>query len=166
MAKLRIVADTSVMKAAYVRETLPYQGNPFDITRRATPILDAIRLKSVLAFAPETLPYEFFKSLYREAHPREVAPTIEVDVADLHALDFMRLRITYTPSDLIAASAWNLMREADIPPPDSWFVACAMYHDAELWFTHRQSDRVVENAQKQHRKTFVLTEKHFVTDSP
>jgi hypothetical protein len=49
-----------------------------------------------------------------------------------------------------------------VSPPDSWFLAAAIHTDAELWYSHRHQDGIVEQAEKLHRdRVFVLTERKF-----
>ncbi len=162
MAVRRIVPDTSILLAGYFRERLSYQGQDFDATRRAKPVVDAIRGKIVRAFAPEALRYEFLKRAYQKSTPRDGQNAIPIEIVNRHVEDFLRLPITYLEGHPLVEDVWRLAREHDIPPTDGWFVACAQSTRATLWLlSQRQKDRLVSSAQRVHPEVSVLTETRF-----
>ena len=76
-------------------------------------------------------------------------------------MDFLSLPITYVPMTEIADRAWELMATKNAPPPDSWYLACAIQNDAELWISHEHKDRLVQHARSAHEEVFLLTERGF-----
>jgi hypothetical protein len=76
VSERRIVPDNSTMIPAFFHETLTVGGNPFDMSARARPIAEAIRLGRVNAFAPDALPIEFLDVAHRKAKPPNAAATI------------------------------------------------------------------------------------------
>jgi len=164
LGRRRIVPDTSIVAAGYGLEA---RGAARHLMPRSQGVLLAIRSREVRAFAPELLATEMLKLLHDEGFGREHAPRITRDQADALANDFLRLPIVYTssppnsPRDTLGAIAWSLMRYAGIAPPDSWFVACAIYHDAELWISHVHADHLLENARAAGCSVHALNEKAF-----
>jgi hypothetical protein len=55
----------------------------------------------------------------------------------------------------------RLVTQANIAPPDSWYLACARQYDAELWISHEHHDRFAEHARACHPKVYLLTEDDF-----
>ena len=153
----RICPDNSVMIPAFFPEEINYRGNPFDTTRRAKPLADAIRAASVDAYAPDQLVYEFTKIAYRKT-----TKGISVEQATEQLQWFRHLRITRVPAGEIEDKAWELITEHGISPPDSWYLACAILYDAELWIQSReQRDHFGDNAWAIHDRVFFLTEHRF-----
>ena len=157
----RIVPDASVMLPAFFSEQIEHKGAGFDLTRSAKPIADAIRLRDVKAFAPDVLLPEFMGSAYRKCSPRRGRSEIALELADRQVSDFLLLPIVYVSSRDLAEDAWELARECGVPPPDSWYLACAMYYDAELWVSHSHEDRFPEQALKAWPRVYLLTERRF-----
>src|SRR5438067_36565 len=60
-----------------------------------------------------------------------------------------------------AVHAWEYSISLQISVADSWFLACAVYYDAELWLSHDHEDQFVQNARKIHRNVFTLLEHTF-----
>jgi len=149
------------MLSAFFREELEIRERVHRLMPRALRVAAAIRSREVVAFAPEVLLPEFTSGALRKSSPRSGAPTIALDKVREQVLDFRRLPVTYVPAEEIADSAWELMAYKKITPPDSWYLACAMQNDAELWITHEQKDRFVEHARSVHQKVFLLTERRF-----
>jgi hypothetical protein len=57
--------------------------------------------------------------------------------------------------------AWNYMTEHRLAPSDSWYLACAVVYDAELWLSHAHADGFAEGARRIHGKVHLLTERRF-----
>ncbi|MGH7213512.1 MAG: type II toxin-antitoxin system VapC family toxin [Tepidisphaeraceae bacterium] len=161
MAERRIVPDNSVMIPAFFPETLPYRGNDFDLSARARPIAESIRLAEVVAFAPDALFQEFLDVAYRKARPRSGGSSIGFDELEQQFIAFAKLDITTVPAPELAATALDLVRNAEISPADSWYVACAIHTDAEIWVSHEHSDGLIEKAKKVHRAVHTLTAERF-----
>ena len=157
----RIVPDTSVMLPAFFREEMTYGDTAFDLTRRAEPLADAIRTGGVKAVAPDLLQYEFLKRAFAKMSPRGKSPTLDADIVENQVLGFMRLDLVYQPMLKLAPIAWDLMRNGRIPPPDSWFLACAIHWEAELWISHEHQDGFARKAREIHRDVHILTDKPF-----
>lgn len=160
MPKRLIVPDASVMVPAYFPETLRYRSNDFDLSRRAKPIVAAISDNAVVAIAPENLICEFTKTAHRK-----IAEGISPKLADAQVDSFLYLFDRYIREKPVAAlvkRAWKLCTENQIPPPDSWYLACAMEHDAELWVSCEiVRDRFVEHAREVYNQVYTLTERPF-----
>jgi predicted nucleic acid-binding protein len=162
MAKSRrIVPDNSVMMPAFFREEVDHGGNPFDLTRRAKPIADAIRMNEVAAFAPDLLFHEFMKGTHDKVSSRGGRPEVDLETASKLVDSFQSLRITYVPASELAERAWDLMANHAISPHDSWYLACAIHTDAELWVSHEHRDGFPSNARKVHEQVHLLTEQRF-----
>lgn len=155
----RIVPDASVMVPAFFPETLDYRGTEFDISKRARQLADAVLKQDVVAIAPEHLIYEFTKCAHRK-----IDEGIDPEQAAGRVNDFLYLwgrGVRTEPMSTLADTAWKLSTENRIAPPDSWYLACALIHGAELWISHRQHDGFADKAQRVHEQVFVLTEDHF-----
>jgi hypothetical protein len=157
----RIVPDNSVMLPAFFEERIQYGGQPFDLSRRAHSLLGAIQSKSVVTFAPEVLLHEFTNKVVEYAWPRAGAPRIDPADAKLQAPAFFRLPITYVPGRRLERHAWTYMTEHRVAPPDSWYLACAVEFDAELWLSHSHADHFAETARSLYAKVYTLTERRF-----
>jgi predicted nucleic acid-binding protein len=157
----RIVPDASVMVPAFFREQIDRSGVPFNLTQAAKPIADAIRRHEVKAFAPEVLLPEFMMGVYRKCGPRNDRGVIEPELVEQQFSDFLALPIVFVPSKQLAEEAWRLARDQGVPPPDSWYAACAVSHDAELWISHPHGDRLAERAQQAGVQVYLLTDVRF-----
>jgi len=157
----RIVPDASVMVPAFFPEALEIDGRSTPLTPRARRFEAAIRSREVVAFAPGLLLHEFTKRAFQKTSGRSGTPVVSLDKVCVLVMDFLSLPITYVPMTEIADSAWELMATRSIPPPDSWYLACAMQYDAELWISHEHRDGVVQHARSAHEKVFLLTERGF-----
>ncbi len=115
-ARRRIVPDASVIVPAFFPEVVEYHNNPFDLSKRAKPLADAILGRSsVVAIAPEHLIYEFMKSAHRK-----VGEKISTGQAKKQVDAFLYLwgqGIQAEPMDNLAESAWKLSTEEGIAPP-------------------------------------------------
>lgn len=158
----RIVPDNSVMLPAFFDETIKYRDNDFDLKRRTAPLLGAILLKSVVTFAPEMLIHEFTKKVGEWAWPGRGKPSrTDPDNANLQVRTFLSLPIIYVPAQKLAKLAWNYMTVLKLGPHDAWYLACAVYNDAELWISTDHKDNIVEKSRQVHKKVFTLTEQRF-----
>lgn len=160
MGKRRIIVpDASVMLPAFFQETRDYRGNAFDYTRRAKPIADAIRRSNVIAVAPDLLYHEFAKRAVVKLHDN---PALGVTVVDSQFQAFLQLPIRMAPArGRLADLAWRYMTGHSIPPPDSWYLACAVLHQAELWISHDHKDGLAQSARKVYPRVYLLTEHTF-----
>lgn len=165
MAKRRrIVPDNSVMMPAFFHERIEFRGNPFDLSHRAKPPVDAIRMHRVDAHAPDLLMYEFMRRAHEKTSVRKGGAGLDAAAVERQILDFLRLsqEIRYQPATELVEDAWNLMLNRQIPPPDSWYLACARYWDAELWISSgEQRDHFAQHARKVYRNVHLLTEERF-----
>ena len=131
------------MRPAFFQETIKFHGRSLNLTQRASRVLAAVQIQEVVAFAPEILRYEFTNSvrdrLWKNEHNK-----VDQDEIDAQVRDFFRLPVTYVPGDRLAEHAWRYMTELDVSPPDSWYLACAVVCDAELWISHDHADRLTE----------------------
>jgi predicted nucleic acid-binding protein len=157
MSARRIVPDNSVLIPAFFKETLVFGGNSFDLSRRSRRVAEAIRGGAVRAFAPDLLHQEFLEVAYRKARPRSGIPVIDLETMKEQFLAFASLRITAVPASELTSTALDLVRSADISPADSWYVACALHADAELWISHDHADKLVDKARSARAKVFTLT---------
>ena len=158
-ARRRIVPDASVVVPAFFPEVMQIGRNSFDLSKRARPLADAILKRAVTAIAPEHLIYEFTQAAHRKR-----GEGIEPEQLTRQLDDFLYLwdqGVVTEPMSTLASSAWRLSVEHGIPPPDSWYLACALKHEAELWVSHRSRDGFADSAKKLHGKVFVLTERRF-----
>jgi len=168
MGKRRIIVpDASVMIPAFFQETGDYLGHSFNYTRRAKPLADAICLRKVTAIAPDLLFHEFAKVAVRK-----ISEGFPSEVAEQQFQAFLRLAIRLEPARVplaegalvegaLAERAWDYMTNGRLAPADSWYVACAVIHDAELWISHEHTDGLVKNARAIHPKVYLLTEQTF-----
>lgn len=163
MPNRRIVPDASVVVSAFFPETMQYRGNPFPLTKRATDLTDAIRRRSVDAVAPEHLIYEFTKV----AHRKWELEGVEIEVATRSIEEFLYMwgtAVRTEPMFGLAEKAWELstQKENKISPPDSWYLACAIANDAELWIaTDEDKDHFATHAKVIYKEVYVLTEMRF-----
>lgn len=156
-----IVPDASVILPAFFPETMEFQGSDFDLTRRAQPLVDAIRMRHVEASAPDMLIYEFTSKALEKAATRGKTPQIDRAIVEQRIEEFLGLPIVYQPARDIAQSVLGVIRNRNIAPPDGWYLACAMYYDAELWISHDHADGFARHAREIHRNVHLLTEKRF-----
>jgi predicted nucleic acid-binding protein len=157
----RIVPDNSVLVPAFFLENIEYLGSPFDLTGRAQPIAAAIRTHSVTTFAPELLRIEFMKAAFSKTFPRDGGNSIPIEKVSRQIDYFRDLPISYVSVENFEQDAWDLSVNHRIPPPDSWYLACAMYYDAELWISQDHRDHFAENARAVYANVHVLTREKF-----
>lgn len=148
----RIVPDASVLIKAYFRE---------EFTDRAKSVRAAIDTKSCVAFAPEMLQAEFFTNAFEKASGRGRPERVPHDELLLKVVDFFALPIIYVPGVELRDIALECVESHGVPPPDSWYVACARYYDAELWISHDHADGLATSARQFHDKVFLLSERAF-----
>src|SRR5262249_24994396 len=136
--------------------------NDFNLSKRAEPLIDAVTRRTVVAFAPDALTYEIMKRLAGKISARAGWKRKEIDDVESQKESFLMLPITFVPAKELAARAWELMCKENLSPPDSWYVACAEQHHAELWVSHDHADGLVENARRiLPGRVFMLTERKF-----
>jgi predicted nucleic acid-binding protein len=141
----RIVVDTSALVPAFFPE------RSRAVNRGALRLLAAIRTRAAVAFAPEVLQAEFLKRAVRRLiELTDVGRERDTAVLEVEAqwLEFLRAPIVYTPALVLAATAWDATSRHSMPAPDSWFLACALHHDAELWLSHPPADSAGEWARR------------------
>jgi hypothetical protein len=64
----------------------------------------------------------------------------------------------------IDAIAIDLVFSERVSSPDARFLASAIHSDADLWYSHRHRDGIVEAAERlRPKRVFVLTESKFQT---
>ncbi len=157
----RIVPDASVLLPAYFPKRLKLGAREIDLTRRSWPIMNAIQQRHVLAFAPPALLIEFCNVAMQKGAAWRGSPAVSWEQVDLHCYRFISLPITYQPAEDIAAMAWSLARQYGISSPDSWYVACALHYDAELWISHAHADGLVDHARRADANIHVLVDESF-----
>jgi hypothetical protein len=156
-----VVPDTSVMFAAFFPEKIILNNSIFDLSARARPIADAIATRQVRGVAPDALFTEFLTTAARFAFDRGASVQDADDVRNV-IIEFLSLRITPVAVKKIDALAVDLVFSERVSPPDSWFLAAAIHADAELWYSHRHRDGIVEVAERIHpNRVFTLTEHKF-----
>lgn len=84
-----------------------------------------------------------------------------MDRAEWSDLRFLELPITATPAAELAATALDLVRAHSIAPADSWYVACAIHAQAQLWLSHAHEDGLAEKAQAAGAEVHLLTAEQF-----
>lgn len=152
----RIVPDTSVMIAAYFHEEFGDSG--INLTRRAIPLVNALRLKKVKAFAPELLWSEFVSVAHRKAYGQSRSAEVTPELALGHIRSFLDLSITPVRNARLVEEAWGYSTKYQISAPDSFPLACAIRHDAELWIAAPSKDNFEKNARSAGADVHLLTE--------
>jgi predicted nucleic acid-binding protein len=152
MARRRIVPDNSVLIAALFHEPL---------TPRATRVLTAIHCDEVVGYATDYLRHEFMSVVYDKATGRSRKERIDIVIAQQRVFDFLSIPLVYVPGEELDATRWDLIRNHSISPQDSWYVACAIHHDAELWISHQHRNGLIPSARRVHDKVFLLSEQPF-----
>jgi len=84
-----------------------------------------------------------------------------VEEFEAQFVSFMSLPITAIAATELAAISFDLCKNAEIAPPDSWYVACAILADAELWISHDHADGLVDKARAVHDRVYTLTTRRF-----
>jgi hypothetical protein len=161
----RIVPDTSVVLPGFFKEEL----HGLDLTRRALPLVHSIRSRAVIAFAPLQLLHEFMKRSYDKAFGRSSGELLDPQIVDNQVREFLKLDIDYwrahydDPAGPMAQAleAWQYAHSLRISVADSWFLACAVRYDAELWVSHEHEDGFVDKARKIHPKVHTLAAEAF-----
>lgn len=156
-----IVPDVSVILPAFFPETMEFQGSDFNLTHRAQPLVDAVRMRNVKASAPDMLIYEFTGKALEKAAKRGKTSQIDRATVEQRIDEFLGIPIVYQPARDIAHNVLDLIRNQNIAPPDGWYLACAMYYDAELWISHDHADGFARHAREIHRNVHLLTEERF-----
>lgn len=154
----RVVLDTSVFGLFYFPE-----GNR-QAARRAERAIIAVRHHAVVAFAPDALLAEFLKMTTRVlSDARRLG--MDVDNAQIAAeaqwADFLQLPIIFTHALDLSSIAGDAALHHSVPAPDSWFLACSVWHEAELWFSHPHADRAGEWATRYGAEVRYLSETPF-----
>lgn len=153
----RIVPDNSVILPAFFNERIEIDGTTIYLTEKAQRLRTAILLREVEAFAPESLIEEFVKTA--GAKEEQGVPYEDISLA---IKQFLELPIHFQSGKDLAEKALDLVREQGIEPADSWYVACAIYYEAEFWLSHRHSDGLAVRAASIHRgNVFTLQECSF-----
>ena len=156
-----IVPDCSVLIPAFFDERLLIGGNEFNLSARARPLEAAIRSRRVRAIAPDVLLSEFLKVALSKVAERSVPTPSELETVRGHILRFLQLPIGTCRGSEVAATAMDLVFSAAISPPDSWYVASAMYFRAELWLSHRHEDGLAAKAEDAGADVHLLSEERF-----
>lgn len=117
-----------------------------------------------VAFAPDMLQIEFLglalRRLDEMSERGRFRSDVEVEVrAQWEA--FLRVPIVYTPAGELAERAFEACTRHSVPPPDIWFIACALHHDAQLWLSHPHADRAGDHARSSGVDVRYLTEGAF-----
>ncbi len=159
--KRSIVVDTSVVVPAYFPESITVGNRDIPLYSRAQRILNAIRINEALAFAPEILRFEFITTVNRKMSGYAGERQFDKAVAEEHVFDFWELPIIWVPGKSLDYVAWDLIQKHKIAPPDSYHLACAIVHDAELWISHEHKDGFAEHARAVHDKVYTLTRDDF-----
>lgn len=157
----RIVPDCSVLLPAFFPETLLVGGQSFDLSARARPLELAIRSRLVRAIAPDMLLAEFLKIAWSKASDRAGPQLVLCEEAREQIFRFLQLPIVSLAASRIAGATLDLMALQAIAPADSWYVACALQANAELWISHRHSDGLVEKATARGIDVHLLAEERF-----
>jgi predicted nucleic acid-binding protein len=159
-----IVADTSVLVAAFFPETMTFgDGGVFDLSARAKPVADLIRAGLVRCYSPDLLLVEFLATAAKKAIDRQSSAKFDVEEVRSLVNDFLTLPLAPVDGSTIAPIAADLVLTERVSPPDSWFVAAAIHTNAELWYSHRHRDGIVEAAERLHaNQVFTLTEHKFI----
>ena len=108
--------------------------------------------------------FEFTKTVIGSAWPRGDRSTIEPEDAKVQVERFLDLPIQYVPGKELSEHAWAYMTDYRLAPADSWYLACAVVYDAELWLSHAHADGFAEVARRIHEKVYTLTKDRF--DAP
>lgn len=156
-----IVPDCSVLIPAFFDERLLIGGNEFNLSARACPLEAAIRSRTVRAIAPDVLLSEFLKVAWSKVAERTIPTASEVESSRSHILRFLHLPIGTCRAGDVAATALDLVFSAAISPPDSWYVASAIYFGAELWLSHRHEDGLAAKAEDAGADVHLLSEERF-----
>jgi hypothetical protein len=158
----RIVPDASVVLAARFPQTMVGRELT-NVSRRAVPLLNQIGVGAAIAFAPDQLLVEVMTIAYRICTERSGAKYVGLtrEHAENAVTETIKLPINYVPATTLAPIALDLVQSKRIPPPDSWYVACAIYHDAELWISHNHSDGLIERARAAFPQVHALSERSF-----
>lgn len=158
----RIVPDSSVVLEALFPATLVGTGL-VNIGPRAQTIVNAISSKSIITFAPQQLIAEVLKGAYRICSDRAAKYRgLTRERAYAAVLDFLSWPIEFSSAEDLAHTALDLVNDARLSAPDSWFAACAMHRDAELWISHDQAGGIVSLVHARHSKVFTLAERAFL----
>jgi len=147
MSRRVLVPDTSVLVAAHF---------PEQSSRQAERLVRAIYSQQVTAFAPCSASNEFLKTALEKCASRSSAQRVALQIATDQVQRFFQLGLTMISTYHLQEQAWVLMSEHQISPPDSWFLACAMMTNAELWLTHDHRDGFVEAARRVHNSDHTL----------
>ncbi len=149
------------MVAAFFPEVLDIQERRFQLTQSARGVRAAIFSRRVVAFAPEVLLPEFVTAAARKSSPRLGGSAIPLEQVHAQILAFRGMPLTYVPMEEMADTAWELIANHAVSPPDSWYLACALQNEAELWVSHAHRDGFLESSRRVHAKVFALTETPF-----
>jgi len=135
---------------------------------RAKGMLAQIERRAVVTFAPDMLIYEFMNRASEKATGRDGKRDREEAAGAYFAL--LELPISYDNYGMLTGDkwdAWELMTTHHLSAFDSWYLACAIKRDAELWISHEHSDGFVEKAARLHRgKVFTLERSPFSQPDP
>jgi hypothetical protein len=101
------------------------------------------------------------KVAWLKAVDRTGGASIGVDDVQLQVLRFFELPITPFAAADLAATALDLVRSAQIAPPDSWYVACALLARAELWLSHPHGDGLAQKARDAGADVHILVDERF-----
>jgi predicted nucleic acid-binding protein len=149
------------MLPAFFREEILVDGQSFDLSHKAKPIMFAIRLRTVKAFAPVTLAQEFVKVASDRVLDRTAFQKIDPEIVRNQIWDFFDLKIVAVPIHEILERALGLVFSDHISANDSWYVACALHTGGELWLSHDHRDGLADKAEKAGATVKLLTRDRF-----
>ena len=154
----RIVPDASVILPAFFPEEVTMGGQTVDLSRLVEPLISDIACHEVIALAPHLLLHEFLKRAQEKCRGRSEGGLLPL--ADLRGpvAYFLALPIRRVDMHDLAEEAWRLMADGPFSASDSWYLACAKCHDAELWLSHEHRDGLVKYARREHPLVFTLAE--------
>lgn len=154
----RIVPDASVVIEAFF-PTLDFKTS-VNLGKRAKHLIQLIRSNAVVAFAPDQLLAEVLKVSFTLCGRRASAAYLgrDADYAEQVICDVLALPIIYIPASDLGAIALDLVRRQNIPAPDSWYVAAAIFKGAELWVSHMHRDGAIQSAKSVGVSVCTLTE--------
>jgi predicted nucleic acid-binding protein len=154
----RIVPDASVILPAYLPEEVEIHGRTVDLSRLAKPLVSDITDHTIVALAPHLLLHEFLKRAQEKNRGRSEKALLPLEEL-VTAVDlFLALPVRRVDMHELAQDAWRLMTHGSFSAADSWYLACAIHHNAELWLSHEHQDGFVKHAREEHQLVFTLSE--------
>ena len=142
MSVRRVVVDNSALMPAFFPEPTSRLFDAKLVTNRALSLMQAIRLKEVVAYVPPSFYREFLNNvavLLNERMSVTQRLALREDlVQHWNALLDLPL-VTIDVRDIVWRAGDLSLRE-DCPSADSWYVAAAEHAKAKFWMSHRHRD--------------------------